>query len=76
VQQVPVKDKSHDEPEGESTERDEDARTQLIEVLDERRLLTVAKTPRQSPHSSGGIAKKLLGHRSATQTDARETRAS
>src|SRR5207247_4708300 len=76
VQQMPVEDERHHEAEGQGAERDEDARTELVEMLNERRLLTMATAPRQSLHRSGGIAKKLIAHRSATQTDARETRAS
>ena len=45
---VPVEDEGDREPDRECAERDEDARTQLIEMLDKRRLLTMTKAPRQS----------------------------
>ena len=51
----PVEDPSVDrirrgEPDGQRSERDDDARSQLPEVLDERRLLAVAKTTRKQAH--------------------------
>ena len=46
MQQMAVEHERDHEPERERTERHEDARAELIEVLDERRFLTVAEAPR------------------------------
>jgi hypothetical protein len=56
VQEMPVKDEGDCETDHERAERDEDARTELIEMLDERRLLTLAKAPRKTLHGLEAVA--------------------
>jgi hypothetical protein len=50
VQQVAVKDERDREPDRECAKRNKDSRSQLVEMLDERRLLTLAKAARQAFH--------------------------
>ncbi len=49
------------EADGESEQRDDEPHTQLAQVLDEGRLFTVAKPPRQQPHRLPGRVALAVG---------------
>ena len=54
-----MEDEGDREADDECAEYDEDARPQLVEVLDERRLFTVAEAPWQAHHVLDGVALAL-----------------
>jgi len=57
MNEVSVEDITDHEPNGQRTQRHEETRAQLVEMLDQRRLLAVAKAPREPLHSLGdGVA--------------------
>ncbi len=59
MNEVSVEDITDHEPNGQRTQRHEETRAQLVEMLDQRRLLAVAKAPRQPLHGLGGVALAL-----------------
>ena len=54
-----LEDERPDRADDQRAERDEDARPQLVEMLDEGGFLAVAKTPRQ-PHPPGSLICAVL----------------
>jgi hypothetical protein len=63
VNQPVMEDEGDRHADGERAQRDEDAGAQLIEVLDERRLLPVPEAPREPFHLRDGVALARWGRR-------------